>query len=70
MWPRGREISKGDVDAFVELSRSSYTYPGKPDAMKLAIRRLAASFSRPGGRFGVEDRILDVAITLEVGLRG
>ena len=66
MWPRGREISKGDVDAFVELSRSSYTYPGKPDAINLAIRRLAASFSRPGGRFGVEDRILDVAITLEV----
>ena len=34
--------------------------------MNLAIRRLAASFSRPGGRFGQEDRILDVAITLEV----
>ena len=34
--------------------------------MDLAIRRLAASFSRPGGRFGEEDRILDVAIALEV----
>ena len=34
--------------------------------MNLAIRRLAASFSRPGGRFGLEDRILDVAIALEV----
>ena len=34
--------------------------------MDLAIRRLAASFSRPGGRFDVEGRILDVAIALEV----
>ena len=34
--------------------------------MHLAIRRLAASFARPGGRFGQEDRILDVAIALEV----
>ena len=66
LWPKGRDISKDDVDAFVELSRSSYTYPGEPGAMNLAIRRLAASFSRPGGRFGLEDRILDVAIALEV----
>ena len=34
--------------------------------MNLVIRRLAASFSRPDGRFGVEDRILEVAIALEV----
>ena len=34
--------------------------------MHLAIRRLAASFARPGGRSGQEDRILDVAIALEV----
>ena len=66
LWPKGRDISKDDVDAFVELSRSSYTYPGEPGAMNLAIRRLAASFSRSGGRFGLEDRILDVAIALEV----
>ena len=30
------------------------------------MRRLAASLSRPGGRFGEEDRILDVAIALEI----
>ena len=66
VWPEGREILKGDVDAFVELARGSYTYPGKPNAMNLAIRRLAASFSRPGGRFDLEDRILDIAISLEV----
>ena len=67
VWPRrGRELSESDVDAFLDLARGWYTYPDKPDAMNLAIRRLAASFSRPGGRFGQEDRILDVAIALEV----
>ena len=66
MWPKGREIARNHVDAFVELSRATYTYPAMPDAMNLAIRRLAGSFSRPGGRFGEEDRILDVAIALEV----
>ena len=66
MWPKGREIARNHVDAFVELSRATYTYPAKPDAMNLAIRRLAGSFSRLGGRFGEEDRILDVAIALEV----
>ena len=66
MWPPGHEISKGDVDGFLELARGLHTYLDKPDAMKLAIRRLAASLSRPGGRFGREDCILDVAIALEV----
>lgn len=66
MWPKGRDLSKDDVDAFVALSRGWGAYAGKPDAMNLAIRRLAGSFSRPGGRFGEEDRILDVAIALEV----
>ena len=65
-WPRGREISKGDADAFLELARGWQTFPDKPEAVELAIRRLAASFSRPGSRFGQEDRILDVAIALEV----
>ena len=67
MWPRrGHELSEGDVDAFLDLARGWYAYLDKPDAMNLAIRRLTASFSRPGGRFGQEDRILDVAIALEV----
>ena len=70
VWPKGRNFSKGDVDAFVALSRGWGTYAGKSDAMNLAIRRLAASFSRPGGRFGEEDRILDVAIALEVFYEG
>ena len=65
-WPRGQELSQGDVDAFLELTRGWYRYPDKPDAINLAISRLAGSLSRPGGRFGQEDRILDVAIALEV----
>ena len=67
VWPRrGRDLSQGDVDAFLKLARGWHVYLDRPDAMNLAIRRLAASFSRPGGRFGQEDRVLDVAIALEV----
>ena len=66
MWPRGADLSKDDVVAFLELARGWRTYPNRTDAWNLAIRRLAGSFSRPGGRFGKEDRVLDVAIALEV----
>ena len=41
------------------------TYRGKRDVIDLAIRRLAASFTR-GGPFSAEDRILDVSIALEI----
>lgn len=64
VWPRGRDVSQEDVRAFVDLFRGSYPYPGR--ALGLAIRRLAGSFSRPGGRFDLEDRVLDVAIALEI----
>ena len=67
MWPRPRhELSEGDVDAFLRLARGWHAYRDRPDAMNLEIRWLAGSFSRPGGRFGQEDRILDIAIALEV----
>ena len=66
VWPRDRELSDADADIFLGLSQGWHTYPGKPDAMTLAVRRLAASLSRPSGRFGREDRILDTAIALEV----
>ena len=66
MWPRGQHLSQGDVDAFLELARGWHRYPDNPDAINLAIRRLAGSLSRPGGRFGQEDRILDIAIAFEV----
>ena len=65
-WPKGRDLSRSGADNFVALSRNSYTEPQKPHALTLALHRLAASFSRPGGRFGEEDRILDVAIALEI----
>ena len=68
VWPSpAQELSGADVDAFLTLARGWRRYP--PDrvgAVNLAIRRVAGSFSRPGGRFGQEDRILDVAIALEV----
>lgn len=66
VWPKGRDLSKDDADAFATLSRGWGTYAGKSDSMEIAIRRLAGSFSRPGGRFDAEDRILDIAIALEV----
>ena len=66
VWPRSHDLCKGAVDAFLELAHGWHTYPDKPDAMHLAIRPLAASFASPGGRFGQGDRILDVAIALEV----
>lgn len=66
MWPQGEDFSKDDLDAFLKLARGWRIYPDRSDAFNLAIRRLAASFSRPGGRFGKEDRVLDVAIALEV----
>ena len=65
-WPKGRELSKSDAETFVALSRDWYAKLGKPHALALAVRRLAASLSRPGGRFGEEDRIFDVAIALEI----
>lgn len=54
------------VDAFVDLAHGWYTYPDTTPAMASGVRRLAGALSRPGGRFGHEDRILDVAIALEV----
>ena len=71
MWPRrGQHLSQRDVDAFLELARGWHRHLDKPDAIRLAIRlaihRLAGSFSRPGGQFGQEDRIVDIAIALEV----
>ena len=66
VWPQGHELSKGDIDAFLGMARGWRKWPHRVGSMDLAIRRVAGSFSRPGGRFGQEDRILDVAIALEV----
>ena len=66
VWPEARDLSRSGAVDFVALARDWYAEPQKPHALALATRRLAASLSRPGGRFGVEDRILDVAIALEI----
>ena len=66
VWPEGHNPSRDDIDSFLKLALGWHTKEDKTDALKLAIRRLAASVSRPGGRFGQEDRILDVAIALEI----
>ncbi len=65
-WPKGRDLLQSDVENFIALAGDWYTKKNKPYALRLAIRRLASSFSRPVGRFLVEDRILDVAIALEI----
>ena len=39
---------------------------GKRSTLELGVSRLAGSIQRAAGRFGVQDRILDVAIALEV----
>ena len=66
VWPAGHDISRDDADTFLDMARGWHTYADRPGAINFAIGRLAGSFSRPGGRFGQEDRILDVAIALEV----
>ena len=66
LWPAGHDLSKSDVGAFSKLARGWLAYADRPEAMNLPIHRLAGSFSRPSGRFGQEDLILDVAIALEV----
>lgn len=60
------DLIQSHVDAFVELAHGWYSHPDRKPAMAGALGRLAGSFSRPGGPFGQQDRILDVAIALEV----
>ena len=50
VWPQGHELSKGDVDAFLRMARGWRKWPDRVGSMDLAIRRVAGSFSRPGGR--------------------
>ena len=70
VWPQSRALSDEDAVAFLALSKGWHRHPGQSDAIALAVRRLAASLSRPGGRFDYEDRILDTAIALEAFYEG
>lgn len=67
VWPKDRVPSVADLDAFAAAARGWLTFcAGKGDSStELAIRRTAASFGITGGRFGVEDRLIDAGIALE-----
>ena len=56
-----------DLDAFAAASRGWLTScAGKGDrSTELAVRRTAACFGIAGGRFAVEDRLIDAGIALE-----
>ena len=67
VWPEDRAPSMRDLDAFAAAARGWLTScAGKGDrSTELAVRRTAASFGIAGGRFGVEDRLIDAGIALE-----
>ena len=67
VWPEDRAPSKEDLDAFAAAARGWLTFcAGRGDrSTELAVRRTAACFGIAGGRFGVEDRLIDAGIALE-----
>ena len=67
VWPKDRVPSMEDLDAFTAAARGWLTYcAGNGDrSIELAVRRSAATFGITGGRFGVEDRLIDASIALE-----
>ena len=67
VWPKDLPLSNESVTSFIGLARGWLSYPNKRrHAIELAIRRIVASFGPAAGMFGLEDRILDVAIALEI----
>lgn len=67
VWPEDQPLSDEDASTFVELTRGWLDYPSKKrHAIELATRRIVASFGPAAGMFGLEDRIFDVAIALEI----
>ena len=65
VWPEGHPIDAKKLDAFVRMAKGWVKYRREHGAIDLGVRRLAGSYSRAVSRFGVEDRIVDVAIALE-----
>ena len=67
VWPKDRAPSICELDAFAAAGCGWLTHcAGKEDrSTELANRRTAAAFGIPGGRFGVEDRLIDASIALE-----
>ena len=71
VWPKDHAPSRQEIDAFVAAARGWVSFcAGRRDRrMELAVRRTAACFGIVGGRFGVEERLLDAGIALEAMLR-
>ena len=67
VWPEDQPLSDKDAATFAALARGWLAYPSKKrHAIELATRRIVASFGPAAGMFGLEDRIFDVAIALEI----
>ena len=67
VWPRDQPLSDEDAATFAALARGWLAYPiNKRHAIELATRRIVASFGPAAGMFGLEDRILDITIALEI----
>ena len=67
VWPEDRHLSEEATATFVELAHGWLSCSDtKRRVIELAIRRIVASFGPAFGKFGIEDRILDVAIALEI----
>ena len=67
VWPKDQTPSTRDLDAFSAAARGWLTHcAGQEDrSTEMAIRRTAAAFGIAGGRFGVEDRLIDASVALE-----
>ncbi len=67
VWLKDVKPSERDIRAFVAAARGWVSFcAGKGDrSTELAIRRAAASVGIAGGRFGLEDRLIDASVALE-----
>ncbi len=67
VWPKDHAPTRKEIDEFVAAARGWVSFcAGRRDRrMELAVRRTAACFGIAGGRFGVEERLLDAGIALE-----
>ncbi len=61
----GHPLSEESTNGFLMMLDGWQSYGDACESLRLAVRRLAASRSRRG-RLGVEDRVLDTAIALEI----
>ena len=65
VWPKDRELNDGDAETFASMARGWIAYRRKRHSIDLAVRRVASSLSPPLGKFGMEDRLIDVSVAME-----